>query len=573
MAIKDYLPFQRMENENNFVAKTLEPDELRSLGTSMRVASIALGFRGVALVTASRTVFEPAPYDFERIIQAIDTDSYVKQGFNKYKELFWKEGWDIISENHEARAYLYQRIDFLEITMKRPFIDFLTEIVDQLLKFGNAFIVKARADINDYFPTTLTPINGSQPIVGYYLIPTEQVRILRDKHNKPKRYKQQTNPYTFSPNTLAPEWPADQIIHLHYDRKTGRAFGTPFVTNALDDIIALRQMEEDVQNLVHRELFPLYKYTIGTPEQPAEPDEIERASVELENLNNEGGLILPHRHDVSIIGSQGASLDAMHYMDHFKERVAIGLGVAPHHLGMTLNGGNRSVTERLDTALYDKVKNYQRLFSEMIRLNIFNELLFEGGFDPIVNPMESNISDRCFFRFKEIDVDTQVKKETHLIQKYVNNIATLGETRVALGFEHPELDLSQLYSAIQGKVQLAIATGAINSDSFNPADQSTSVIDTSQPDLRKNPNTEKPANKNQSLTPVDKKTAPTNKGVDNTMRPANQHGKRTSPNIKRMDNQFLTTIENLLDEEYTTIRDDFDQLDIIEVMENGKSEQ
>jgi hypothetical protein len=226
----------------------------------------------------------------------------------------------------------------------------------------------------------------------------------------------------------------------------------------------------------------------------------------------------------------------------------------------------------LDTALYDKVKNYQRLFSEMIRLNIFNELLFEGGFDPIVNPMESNISDRCFFRFKEIDVDTQVKKETHLIQKYVNNIATLGETRVALGYEHPELDLSQLYSAIQGKVQLAIATGAINSSSFNPDNQSTSVIDTSQPDLRKNGNTEKPANKNQSLTPVDKKTAPANKGVDNTMRPANQYGKKTSPNIKRMDNQFLTTIENLLDEEYTTIRDDFDQLDTIEVIENGKSE-
>jgi len=572
MAIKDYLPFQRMENENNFVAKTLEPDELRSLSTSMRIASIALGFRGVALTSNTRTVFEPAPYDFERIIQAIDTDSYVKQGFNKYKELFWKEGWDIISENHEARAYLYQRIDFLEITMKRPFIDFLSEIVDQLIKFGNAFVVKARADIGDYFPTTLTAINGAQPIVGYYLIPTEQVKILRDKHNKPKRYKQQTNPYTFSPNTLAPEWPADQVIHLHYDRKTGRAFGTPFITNALDDVIALRQMEEDVQNLVHRELFPLYKYTIGTPEQPAEPDEIERASIELENLNNEGGLILPHRHDVSIIGSQGAALDAIPYMDHFKERVAIGLGVAPHHLGMTLNGGNRSVTERLDTALYDKVKNYQRLFSEMIRLNIFNELLFEGGFDPIVNPMESNMSDRCFFRFKEIDVDTQVKKETHLIQKYVNNIATLGETRVALGYEHPELDLSQLYSAIQGKVQLAIAAGSIDANSFNSTNKSSSVIDTSQPDLRKNPNSEKPANKNQSLTPVDKKTAPANKGVDNTMRPANQFGKRTSPNIKRMDNQFLTTIENLLDEEYNTIRDDFDQLDTIEVMENGKSE-
>ena len=102
MAIRDYLPFQRVENENDFVARTLEPDDVRSLSKSIRIASIALGFRGVALTVNTRTIFEPSAYDFERIIQAVDTDSYVKQAFNKYKELFWKEGWDILSENHEA---------------------------------------------------------------------------------------------------------------------------------------------------------------------------------------------------------------------------------------------------------------------------------------------------------------------------------------------------------------------------------------------------------------------------------------------------------------------------------------
>lgn len=27
-----------------------------------------------------------------------------------------------------------------------------------------------------------------------------------------------------------------------------------------DDVIKLRLLEEDIQNLIHRELFPLYKY-------------------------------------------------------------------------------------------------------------------------------------------------------------------------------------------------------------------------------------------------------------------------------------------------------------------------
>jgi hypothetical protein len=550
MAFKDYLPFQRVENENNFVARTLDPEDVKSLGKTMRVATIALGFRGIALYTSSRTTFEPSPYDFERIIQAVDTDSYIKQGVNKYKELFWKEGWDIISENHEARAYLYQRIDFLEIAMKRPFMEFLIEVVDQLLKFGNAFIVKARADMSEYFPTKLEPISGDMPIVGYYLIPTEQVRILRDKYNKPKAYKQQTNPYTFSAGTTSPVWPADRVIHLHFERKTGRAFGTPFLSNVLDDIVALRQMEEDIQNLVHRELFPLYKYKVGTPDQPAEPEEIDKAAQEIENLRAEGGLILPHRHDVEVIGAQGESLDATKYLDHFKERVAIGLGVAPHHLGMTLNGGNRSVTERLDTALYDKVKHYQRLFADMIRLNIFNELLFEGGFDPIVNPMESSVSDRCYFKFREIDVDTQVKKETHIIQKYVNNISTLEETRIALGYEHPEVDLSELFAGIQGQIQIEIQSGMVSQLDFDPSKQSTSVIDTSQPNQNRRQGAQEPAKKGQTNKPNN------SRGVDNLMRPANQFKKNPSPNIKRMDNQLLTMIENLLDEEYNTIQDD-----------------
>ena len=540
MAIRDYLPFQSQENTADFVAKTISTSDISTLGKSMKVAALALGFRGVDFYFTNRSHFEPAPYDFDRIIQAIDTDSYVRQAISKYKDLFWKEGWEISSENQEAVNYLLQRIDFLEMAMKRPFIEFLMEVFDQLIKFSNAFIVKARADIAEYFPGSIEGINGGLPIVGYYLIPTEQVRILRDKHNKPKSYLQQTDPFTYAPTGTDPTWSAEKVIHLHFDRKTGRAFGTPFLSTVLDDVVALRQMEEDIQNLVHRELFPLYKYKIGTPEQPAEPDEIDRAAVEIENLRAEGGLILPHRHDVEVIGGQGESLDASSYLEHFKERVAVGLGVAPHHLGMTMNGGNRAMSERLDTALYDKIKNYQRLFSEMIRLNIFNELLFEGGFDPIVNPSDSNTSDRCFFKFREIDVDTQVKKESHIIQKFVNNVLTLDEARLALNMD-PDVDKKELYAALQGRVQVDISKEQAKI-SQKQQDQAMSQQPTTD-----NADTQEPAPRGQRNLPNSRR------GVGNTIRPANQNGRRTSPDIKRYDNQFLIMIENLLDEEYNTI--------------------
>lgn len=540
MAIRDYLPFQTVDNSVNIIDKALDPGQVKGLSKAMKIASLALGFQGTNYYFNTRANFERPAYDFERLMQAVDTDSYVKQAMSKYKDLFWKEGWEITSENTEAISYLLQRIDFMEIAMKRPFVDFLIEVSDQLFKFSNAFIVKARGDLGEYFPDKLSPMTGELPIIGYYLIPTEQVRIFRDKHNRPKSYRQETDPLTYMPLEANPVWAAEKVIHLHFDRKTGRAFGTPFLINVLDDVIALRQIEEDIQNLVHRELFPLYKYKIGTAEQPAEPEEITQAAIEIENLRAEGGLILPFRHDVEVIGSQGAALDASQYLDHFKERVAVGLGVAPHHLGMSMNGGNRSVTERLDVALYDRIKQMQKLFSEMIRLNIFNELLFEGGFDPISNPTESSTSDRCYFKFKEIDVDTQVKKENHIIQKFVSNLITLDEARLALGYD-PDIDLSDTFAALQADIQIDVAKAAVKAQSDNQAP------------APKTSDGQKSATSGQRNLPSKRK------GVGNAMRPANQNGRKSSPDIKRYDNNFLSVIESLLDKEYTVIESDVEK--------------
>lgn len=536
MAVLDFLPFRQINNQSgDFIAKALTPAEIGSLGKAMKIAALALGFQGSTYYYNTRATFEPSPYDFDRIMQAVDTDSYVKQALNKYKELFWKEGWKIVGENPEAVAYLYQRIDYMEMAMKRPFLDFLIEVSDQLFKFANAFVVKARGDISDYFPGQLNPINASQTVVGYYLIPTEQVRILRDKFNRPRSYQQSTDPLTYSPTERDPVWSADRVIHMYLDKKTGRAFGTPFLSSVLDDIIALRQMEEDIQNLVHRELFPLYKYRIGTPDQPAEPDEISRAAAEIENMRAEGGLILPHRHDIDVVNAGRAGVDASGYLEHFKERVAVGLGVAPHHLGMMMNGGNRSVTDRLDTALYDKIKQYQKLFSEMVRVSIFNELLLEGGFDPIANPMEDSTSDRCYFKFNEIDVDTQVKKETHIVQKYVNNIIGLTEARSELGID-PEYDESDLFASIQANIQMEMAKN-----------QAELTAQTKMVDVQKDGDKQQSAGAGQRNLPSSRR------GPGNATRPANQQGRNNSPDIRRSDNTWLNMVEDLLEKEYNVV--------------------
>jgi hypothetical protein len=200
-----------------------------------------------------------------------------------------------------------------------------------------------------------------------------------------------------------------------------------------------------------------------------------------------------------------------------------------------MNGGNRSVTDRLDTALYDKIKQYQKLFAEMVRVNIFNELLLEGGFDPITNPMEDGISDRCYFKFNEIDVDTQVKKETHIIQKYVNNIIGLTEARIELGID-PEYEIDDFFASIQADVQMDIAKN-----------QADIVAKSQMKDVVKDGDKQAPAPQGQRNLKSNRR------GVGNATRPANQQGRNNSPNIRRSDLESLSVIENLLEKDYNIV--------------------
>ena len=497
-------------------------------------------------VRPGRTAFEKPSYDFGKIMKAIDTDSYVKQAFLKYKDLFWKEGWEIRSENPDAVIYLYQRIDLMEESMGRSFDDFLSDISDNLVKYHNCFLAKIRGDISGFFD-----IPGDNRIIGYELIPIDKIRVKRDKNNKPVKYKQSiTGDMAFGDGKdNAPTWDPVDVVHMYMDRKPGHFFGTPFLVGTLEDVISLRMIEEDILNLVHRELSPLYKYKVGTEDRPATDEEIDQAFNVIESMRVDGGLVLSERHDVEVIGAEGSTLDIKNFLDHFKEKTAIGLGVYPHHLGISSTGTNRSATERLDTALYDRVKFYQRSFKNLIRIHIFNEILREGGFKPISSPKLAGTSDRCTMRFNEVDIDTQVKKQTHYINMWNSGAIDLYELREKLNLPEnfdPEMLSTVLAAKIQTQSQLAImaatpepAAVGLTSKGSAPAPKTASGQKSSSGGAPNLPNPRR--------------------NSSNIIQPTNQHGTRNSPNIKRSDTS-------------TTINEDL-ILDMISLLEDINSDQ
>lgn len=527
MGLRSYLPFQRqaLEAPTKTVVITA-PEQQKKMAKMMKASTLALGiFPGYG----TRSNFEESPYDFDKIIQAIDTDSYVKQAFLKYKEVFWKGGWDIVGENHEAVEYIYQRIDFMEMAMKKPFQSFLELAQDQMIKFFNVFLVKSRGDLNSFFPERLKPVGkNDEPIVGYEIIPVETVRIGRNRWNKPLKYTQETGG-GWGTASGPPEWDADQVIQISLDQKPGHLFGTPFMTAVMDDVISLRQIEEDVQNLVHQELFPFYSVTVGTETEPADEPEIIQAAEEIASMRTEGAMVHSERRKIDVVGADGAALQADPYMDRFLSRVCAGLGLSPHHLGLMMNGGNRSVTDRLDIALYDKVKSFQRIFAEHIRLMVINELLFEGGFNPILRR-----EDRVTFRFREIDMDTLIKVETHIVNLYSNDLLSSEEARLRLRITEP-LDESDTRSAMQARLAPDQVVTPKTADGKPAAPQ---TVDT----------TPATAKKGDAATPSKGgKPNPKNnsRGTGNAVRPQNQHGRRSSPNVRH--DVTLDDIVELLD--------------------------
>lgn len=547
MNLRDFLPFKQAPRSKR--ASVIDNEDKTMLARAIRAAALAVGFdQGFGY--SARSDFEAPPYDFNSIQQAIDTDSYAKQAFAKYRELFWKEGWDLVSENQDAVEYLWERFDYMEIAMKQPFNAFLKEVADNLMRFHNVFIVKARDKkgvLKQLFPGRLTPMDDRGAILGFYIIPTETVEIKRDKHNRPMQYQQNMdNLHSFYKDNRKrpPRWPAKDVIHLSLDKKPGRAFGTPFMSASVDDLRSLRQIEEDILNLVHRELFPLFTFQIGTDEHPADQEEIDQAQNEVEGLRTEGALVMPHRHHVEMLGAEGNVLEAGDYLNHFKERAAVGLGVFPHHLGMSMGGGNRAMTDRLDVMLYDRVKEKQSEFADQIRFHILDELLREGGFDPTANPRMVGMSDRVMMQFNDIDQDTKVKKETHIIQKVAAGLETIPEGRLELGMS-PEMDESETATAQQVRLQPTVQT---------LPGKKTATGSTTEPKLVDT--TPAAAQKPSSGgSPNAKSTG--SRGASNVVRPTNQYGTRTSPNIRRSedDENWLTEVVDILGDDYGTMRE------------------
>jgi hypothetical protein len=281
-----------------------------------------------------RGVFNSAEYDLSEIGIVEDTDSFVRQAFKKKEGLMFKEGVGVQGSNKDTVQYYKTRMAQIAKATNIPTTRLLKSLGRSLIRTSNAYLIKVR-DEKASGGKVRTTADGKRlkPIAGYFPAAPEMMQVSIDpKTNRVLEWAQMLpdgNYKTFKP---------EDVVHFTIDRREGFFFGIPTLIPVIDDIRALRQIEENIELLLYQHLFPLFHYKVGTVDAPAGymedgTKEVDAVEAQIKLMPAEGCLVTPERHEITAIGAEGRALRADGYLTHFKKRVYAGLGVSQVDLG------------------------------------------------------------------------------------------------------------------------------------------------------------------------------------------------------------------------------------------------
>ena len=380
------------------------------------------------------TDFEDPDFDLEDIQNGYNTDSYIRQGVDKYVDQIFKEGYSFYGTDVNAVEYLKLRLSYIAEASNTPTNQLLMDIAEDIVKYGNCMVVKARSNDPNALPqgTTVTGLYGKDPVVGYFCANPVTMKCKRDEFGTITEWQQDNDGGT---QTFAPE----DVVHFYYKREKGNAYGTSFLIPVLDDVRALRQAEENVLKMMYRNIYPFYHVAVGTEEQTGTTREVEELKSAIDGMDVEGGLVTTERVKITPIASDKV-IDAEPYLRYMESRVFSGMGIPEIMFGRG-NTANRSTGDNMTSEMADRIRAMCRVIEMFFNSFIIKELLMEGGYDPVLNPDQA-----VEFRFNDNDVDVMIKKQVHAIYKYEHNAITEDEMRDELGMDPiPDGDRAKLF--------------------------------------------------------------------------------------------------------------------------------
>ena len=477
--------------EKSFYARVGEKAFSRE---SIDVVSNAGGSGGI-LVTLSKRLgmrngdvtskdYEEGEYaaGLMEIDKAYETDSYVRQGLDKYLEQTFKEGFEIFGTNPSTVEYIEARLLFIAEASKIPTKALVTAIAEDVVKYSNSIILKARKQDETQLPptSTVTGIDGKEPIVALFPAHPGTFKVKRDRTGLVQGWMQEVDG-----GDKELKFRAEDVLHISYKRKRGDCFGQPFILSVLDDVKALRFMEENVINMIYKHVNPFLHAKIGDKEAPGTKDEVDDVERSLSGMDPEGGFVSTNRVEIATVATNNA-VNAREYLDYQEARVFTGMGVPGIAMG---RGGtaNRNTADAMTAEMADRIKAIQRVIEDEFNNQIIKELLQEGGFDPLTNPL-----DMVYLRFKENDLDKKIKFENHCTFLFEHNAIDENEMRDLMSRD-PITDRALLHHELY--TMTALAAKSAPGESGNGSGSGASKKDTNNKNKPTNQSGTKPSSK------------------------------------------------------------------------------
>lgn len=380
---------------------------------------------GLPLTEYTYTGIRPPEFNLMEQAAVYDAEPLVRRAIQRQLDLWFKEPFQLVGRKAPYVDYLSKRLKQIAFVTRIPTRQLFRTVVRSLLKYSNSFLIVERDSAlsggvrKDWMK--VPPIAGLFPVSPLTMFP----RFEKGKLIGWVRLVGRGDRYA--------EYPTESVIHMTLDREEDFVFGKPRLLGGIEDIAALRRIEENVEVLLSRYMFPIYQLTVGTPERPCayRPDgvsELDAARIQVNQMEQEGMLIVSERMKLDIVGSTDKAMDPMPALAHFKSRVYTDLGVSAIDMGEGKDG-TRSTADNISQNLKDKVRADQGEFADMVQTLLFLPFLLEHPED--VSAL--NAFDSVQLTFHNCDLDNRLKWENHVANLWNNDLKTLDEARNEIG--------------------------------------------------------------------------------------------------------------------------------------------
>ncbi len=470
-------------------------------------------------------------YNLADIQIAQTTSSYFAKAVQKKTDRLLIAGWEFVGHNPDTVAYVRDRVKEMELATGRPFPLQMVQTAADLLRFSNCMWAKARNDKASSGKRRPIFAGGKivDPVAGYFILPFETLEFKTKANGEIKRVRQ------VNPSGRTKEFAPEDVVHFFRNKIPGFAIGTPEVTAVLDDISLLRRIEENVEELIESNLYPLFHYQVGSDAMPERysPEGVKETDIikaTIEYMPAGGIYVSDHRHQITAIGSEGRALRVETYLEYFKKRVFAGLGMSGVDFGEG-DSANKATADVLSKGAMQDIEALQKTLKYFIEFFIIREILLEGPFNFQTIPDQDMVE----IKFGIVDKEVQSKLENQTIQLWQNNLINEGEARKDLGRMPVEDDFLETTFFKKYEEPLALLKSMIAPDSAAGNALATSPQSSITPQGVKK---EAAAAKAAASASSGPKGRPATKSAkkntsSNTARPANQRGTRSGPKLSK----------------------------------------